>query len=143
MGRASSLVGGEPAVRGDAQGPGDPAVGDVRDARRVPEKRGQHGRGLLAADDRLGFKVEQTPALRMAAFAVREALISLKHEGFVRRVKDKGTFITAFETDEVADFLDLVQDLRETEASRYTLRDTPMFTCVAQPLEEILEAIGA
>jgi DNA-binding GntR family transcriptional regulator len=32
---------------------------------------------------------------------VREALIALKHEGFVRRVKNKGTFITAFEADEV------------------------------------------
>jgi len=48
----------------------------------------------------------------------------------------------AFETDVVSDFLDLVQQLRETEASSYTLRDTPMFTCVAQPLSEILEAIG-
>jgi DNA-binding GntR family transcriptional regulator len=28
---------------------------------------------------------------------VREALISLKHEGFVRRVKNKGSFITAFD----------------------------------------------
>jgi DNA-binding GntR family transcriptional regulator len=33
--------------------------------------------------------------------AVREALISLKHEGFVRRIKNKGTFITAFDVDEV------------------------------------------
>src|SRR5579859_6159468 len=33
--------------------------------------------------------------------AVREALISLKHEGFVRRVKNKGTFITAFDADEI------------------------------------------
>src|SRR3984893_12192132 len=32
---------------------------------------------------------------------VREALIALKHEGFVRRVKNKGTFITAFDADEV------------------------------------------
>jgi DNA-binding GntR family transcriptional regulator len=32
---------------------------------------------------------------------VREALISLKHEGFVRRVKNKGTFITTFDADEV------------------------------------------
>src|SRR5260370_20183298 len=32
---------------------------------------------------------------------VREALISLKHEGFVRLVKNKGTFITAFDVDEV------------------------------------------
>src|ERR1700719_2261719 len=32
---------------------------------------------------------------------VREALISLKHEGFVRRVKNKATFVTAFDADEV------------------------------------------
>jgi chlorite dismutase len=56
---------------------------------------------------------------------------------------DDQEFVVAFETDNISDFLDLVQELRETEASRYTLRDTPMFTCVAQPLNEILEAIGA
>ena len=56
---------------------------------------------------------------------------------------DDQEFVVAFETDVISDFLDLVQQLRETEASRYTLRDTPMFTCVAQPLHEILEAIGA
>jgi chlorite dismutase len=55
---------------------------------------------------------------------------------------DDQEFVVAFETDYLADFLDLVQDLRETEASQYTLRDTPMFTCVAQPFDEILEAIG-
>ena len=56
---------------------------------------------------------------------------------------DDQEFVVAFETDSVSDFLDLVQTLRETEASAYTLRDTPMFTCVAQPLDELLEAIGA
>lgn len=56
---------------------------------------------------------------------------------------DDQEFVVAFETDNISDFLDLVQELRETEASSYTLRDTPMFTCVAQPLEEILTAIGA
>ena len=56
---------------------------------------------------------------------------------------DDQEFVVAFETDEISDFLDLVQELRETEASSYTLRDTPMFTCVAEPLREILEAIGA
>jgi len=56
---------------------------------------------------------------------------------------DDQEFVVAFETDDIADFLDLVQELRESEASRYTLRDTPMFTCVAQPLDAILEAIGA
>ena len=56
---------------------------------------------------------------------------------------DDQEFVVAFETDNISDFLDLVQELRETEASSYTLRDTPMFTCVAQPLDEILAAIGA
>jgi chlorite dismutase len=56
---------------------------------------------------------------------------------------DDQEFVVAFETDEIGDFLDLVQQLRETEASQYTLRDTPMFTCVAQPIDDILEAIGA
>jgi chlorite dismutase len=56
---------------------------------------------------------------------------------------DDQEFVVAFETDNIEDFLDLVQDLRETEASQYTLRDTPMYTCIAQPLDTILEAIGA
>jgi len=56
---------------------------------------------------------------------------------------DDQEFVVAFETDNVSDFLDLVEELRGTEASQYTLRDTPMFTCVAQPLNEILEALGA
>jgi len=56
---------------------------------------------------------------------------------------DDQEFVVAFETDNISDFLDLVQELRETEASQYTLRDTPMFSCVAHPLNEILEAIGA
>lgn len=32
---------------------------------------------------------------------VREALITLKHEGFIRRVKNKGSFITSFDSEEV------------------------------------------
>jgi chlorite dismutase len=56
---------------------------------------------------------------------------------------DDQEFVVAFETDSIEDFLDLVQDLRETEASQYTLRDTPMYSCIAQPLETILEALGA
>lgn len=56
---------------------------------------------------------------------------------------DDQEFVVAFETDNIADFLDLVQDLRMTEASMYTLRDTPMYTCVSQSISDILEAIGA
>jgi NAD(P)H-dependent nitrite reductase small subunit len=55
---------------------------------------------------------------------------------------DDYEFILAFETDEPSDFLDLVQDLRETEASRYTLQDTPLFTCINMSLGEALDALG-
>jgi chlorite dismutase len=55
---------------------------------------------------------------------------------------DDQEFVVAFETEEPADFLDLVQELRETKASSFTLRDTPMFTCRQRTLAECLDAIG-
>jgi chlorite dismutase len=55
---------------------------------------------------------------------------------------DDQEFVVAFETDHPADFLDLVQELRETQASSYTLRDTPMFTCRQRTVSECLEALG-
>src|SRR5580765_5046494 len=55
---------------------------------------------------------------------------------------DDQEFVVAFETDNPADFLDLVQELRETKASSYTLRDTPMFTCRQRTLEACLAALG-
>jgi chlorite dismutase len=54
---------------------------------------------------------------------------------------DDQEFVVAFETDEPADFLDLVQRLRTTEASAYTKRDTPTFTCVATSVERALNAL--
>jgi nitrite reductase/ring-hydroxylating ferredoxin subunit len=56
--------------------------------------------------------------------------------------RDDQEFVVAFETDEPADFLDLVQELRETEASLFTLRDTPLFTCINMTLAEALDALG-
>jgi chlorite dismutase len=55
---------------------------------------------------------------------------------------DDQEFVVAFETDEPSDFLDLVQELRETKASMFTLRDTPMFTCRQRSLGECLDALG-
>jgi chlorite dismutase len=54
---------------------------------------------------------------------------------------DDQEFVVAFETDEPASFLDLVQRLRTTEASAYTKRDTPTFTCVACSVERALNAL--
>jgi chlorite dismutase len=55
---------------------------------------------------------------------------------------DDQEFVVAFETDNPADFLDLVQELRETKASSFTLRDTPMFTCRQRSLADCLNGLG-
>ncbi len=54
---------------------------------------------------------------------------------------DDQEFVVAFETDDPGAFLDLVQRLRGTEASAYTLRDTPTFTCIAASVERALNAL--
>jgi chlorite dismutase len=51
---------------------------------------------------------------------------------------DDQEFVVAFETEEPGDFLDLVQELRESEGSRYTERDTPIFTAVQTPIRELI-----
>jgi len=54
---------------------------------------------------------------------------------------DDQEFVVAFDTDDVGTFLDLVQRLRSTEASSFTKRDTPSFTCIACSLERALGAL--
>ena len=55
---------------------------------------------------------------------------------------DDQEFVVAFETNFPEDFLDLVQQLRETEISMYTLQDTPIFSCVRVTPEEMLNRLG-
>lgn len=55
---------------------------------------------------------------------------------------DDQEWTVAFESDKPEDFLDLVMALRETEGSRYTLRDTPIFTCIRRSLKEMLDTLG-
>jgi chlorite dismutase len=56
---------------------------------------------------------------------------------------DDQEFVVSFETDEPADFLDLVMELREAKTSLYTLRDTPVFSCIAMSLSATLDSLGA
>lgn len=51
-------------------------------------------------------------------------------------------FIVLFETDEPKDFLALAEELSHTQASRSTLRGTPIYTCRQRSLAECLDAIG-
>ena len=54
---------------------------------------------------------------------------------------DDQDFVVAFETEEPKDFLDLVMELRETQSSKFTQRDTPIFTCVQTPMENVLDQL--
>ena len=55
---------------------------------------------------------------------------------------DDQEFVVAFETNFPEDFLDLVQQLRETEISLYTLKDYPIFSCVRLKPMEMLDRLG-
>ena len=55
---------------------------------------------------------------------------------------DDQEFVLGFESDDPGSFLDLVADLRESQARPYTLRDTPIFTCVNKPLRACLDDLG-
>ena len=54
---------------------------------------------------------------------------------------DDQDFVVAFDSDYPQEFVDLVGRLRYTEASLYTQRDTPMFTCAKAPIDAILSQL--
>jgi chlorite dismutase len=60
------------------------------------------------------------------------------HTGYCFGIDDM-EFILAFETETPAEFLDLVSELRSTEASRYTALETPIFTCLRTPPGRMLD----
>ncbi len=54
---------------------------------------------------------------------------------------DDQEFMLGFETEKPDEFMDLIQALRSAQARPYTLRDTPIFTCVRQDLKDILDSL--
>jgi chlorite dismutase len=54
---------------------------------------------------------------------------------------DDQEFMTAFECEEPADFMHLMLRLRDSEASRYTERDTPIFVGRHVPVREALASL--
>jgi chlorite dismutase len=55
---------------------------------------------------------------------------------------DDQEFVVAYETDDLVSYQDLVRELREAEARRATVRDTPIITAIHRPLGEILAMLG-
>jgi chlorite dismutase len=55
---------------------------------------------------------------------------------------DDQDFMLAFETQDLPAFQELIMQLRETQVSRYIVRDTPMIVCVHKKPEDILKSLG-
>jgi chlorite dismutase len=51
-------------------------------------------------------------------------------------------FMLAFETDDLLMFQNLIMDLRETQLSKYILKDLPMIPCVLKNMDEIIKSLG-
>jgi len=56
---------------------------------------------------------------------------------------DDQEFVVSFDSDYPQEFVDLVGRLRYTEASLYTMRDTPMFTCAKADMDTILGQVAS
>ena len=63
--------------------------------------------------------------------AISRKYPSVKIHTFYSLGVDNQEFMVAFESNAPMDCLDLTMELRESEATRYTLRDIPTFTCMA------------
>ncbi|MEP0824200.1 MAG: chlorite dismutase family protein, partial [Nitrososphaera sp.] len=55
---------------------------------------------------------------------------------------DDQDFMLAFETPDLMAFLELIMQLRETNVSKYVVRDTPMIVCVYKGVEDIIKSLG-
>jgi chlorite dismutase len=51
-------------------------------------------------------------------------------------------FMLAFETNNLINFQDLIIQLRETQVSRYIVRDTPMIVCLYKGIIDIIKSLG-
>ncbi|HSW97667.1 MAG TPA: chlorite dismutase family protein [Candidatus Saccharimonadales bacterium] len=54
---------------------------------------------------------------------------------------DDNEFIVSYETDSLADFQQLIIELRTDPVRNYTKKDTPIFTCIYRTLEETVHFI--
>jgi len=85
---------------------------------------------------------EERRQMMLQHFRIGHKYSSVKiHTGYSFGLDDQ-EFVLAFETDSPADFSKLVMELRSSEASRYTAIETPLFTCVAMSMREILDQLG-
>jgi chlorite dismutase len=84
---------------------------------------------------------EERTRIMGAHFAVGHRYPDVRiHTGYSFGIDDH-EFVVAFEVDDPRRFVALVADLRETESSSYTERETPIFVGAAMPLARALDEI--
>lgn len=89
------------------------------------EKSGEERKELIEENFMVGKKFENIKIHLTHAFGFSEQ-----------------EYIVSFETDEPKDFLAMAEELRQTTASKFTLRGMPIYTCRQRSLMECLDAIG-
>ena len=77
--------------------------------------------GMMNEHIRIGKQYEDIKQLLLYSFGLQEQ-----------------EFVVVYETEDLPRFSDLVNELRDTEARRYTLQDTPVYTAIYHPAEETL-----
>jgi chlorite dismutase len=80
--------------------------------------------GMMNEHIKIGHEYEQVKQILVHSFGL-----------------DDQEFIVAYETEDLLDFQTLVMDLRSTDGRKYTLSDTPIFTCVHRPLRAALDLL--
>lgn len=84
---------------------------------------------------------EERTRIMAAHFATGHRYPDIRiHTGYSFGIDDQ-EFVVAFEVPDVRRFVSLVSDLRDTESSAYTERETPIFVGTAMPLGEALDHI--
>ena len=94
------------------------------------------------SDDWYRLSREERQRMMEEHFKIGHKYPSVKNNTSYSFGLDDQEFVVAFESDYPGDFLDLVTEMREIQARRYTLRDTPIFTAIKKPLETILQELG-
>jgi chlorite dismutase len=77
--------------------------------------------GMMNEHIRIGKQYEDIKQLLLYSFGLQEQ-----------------EFVVVYETENLPRFSDLVNELRDTEARRYTLQDTPVYTAIYHPAEQTL-----
>jgi chlorite dismutase len=77
--------------------------------------------GMMNEHIRIGKQYEEIKQLLLYSFGLQDQ-----------------EFVVVYETEDLPRFSELVNELRDTEARRYTLQDTPVYTAIYHPAQETL-----